>query len=939
MDVAPRKALTSSPSRVTFSDRLRIISVNVNGYRTREPEIKRLAEKYEHNSILALSDTRLKKDIEVRLPRFNILRYDKAPTATMATAGGVMLAIPEKWICKRVDLRSIGQEFECVAAIISPAAPGSKPFKLMCVYNHPNHHFPANLLREFNQITFNGSNIGGFLVGDLNCAHTAFGSRTSNSFGNRFLQLLNDEQMIFHPIPSPTYISNASGLSNTLDLVISDLSGSRLVDSCYVGEDIGSDHFPVVTELALHAVKTKRSVLDFGKFVEAVDTELANYITSENIDEDIIKINNIIMECNQRSTRTITQKKRRIPPEVMQNITLRKTIMKNRKKATTDVARILLSKSYNRINKTIQQQMQEIKEQEAASLAERICTAEDTTTMWRMLKRYKNNNKPSDEPDAPLITPSGRLTENNTERCQEFARYLHSVHQTPYNPIFDEDFKREIDDSINEEIRVVKTNYIPPINVSRLEELLAETKLKSAPGEDLITYKLLKSCAIHSKKIFCNLINKCLEKNIFPRAWKQAKVVMLAKPGRDKNLACNYRPISLLSCLGKMYERYIYAFLLHELNKKKFLNPFQAGFTKKRSAHEHIFRLAQDIENGFKERKCTLALFLDVRAAFDAVWTQGLKYKINKIGLPCQLENILHSFLDNRTLNVFLDGTWSESVELRAGTPQGSVLSPILYLIFVNDLPSSLNLSKVSTSQYADDAGLWTTSASSMEANRIMQIELTKLENWCKKWQVSLHPAKSKLVHFTKCPRHREEIPGGPTVNVFNEQITATSQAEYLGVLFDSRMTWEPHTQKIVAKGYKRVNLLRSVAALSKNVKPEIINLLYKTTIRSIFEYGSICIVSAAETHIRKMQMVQNQAIRIMLQTPAYISIKDLHDCSGLPLVKDHLIEHARKRIKDMERLSPILEPTIAKYHQIKHIKENASTLDVIEYCGSGGRR
>ena len=87
------------------------------------------------------------------------------------------------------------------------------------------------------------------------------------------------------------------------------------------------------------------------------------------------------------------------------------------------------------------------------------------------------------------------------------------------------------------------------------------------------------------------------------------------------------------------------------------------------------------------------------------------------------------------------------------------------------------------------------------------------------------------------------------------------------------------------------------------------------------------------------MQMVQNQAIRIMLQTPAYISIKDLHDCSGLPLVKDHLIEHARKRIKDMERLSPILEPTIAKYQQIKHIKENASTLDVIEYRGSVGRR
>ena len=224
------------------------------------------------------------------------------------------------------------------------------------------------------------------------------------------------------------------------------------------------------------------------------------------------------------------------------------------------------------------------------------------------------------------------------------------------------------------------------------------------------------------------------------------------------------------------------------------------------------------------------------------------------------------------------------------------------------------------------------THSSSVEATRILQAELTELEKWCKRWQVSLHPAKSKLVAFTKCPRHREEIPGGPTLTVFNENILATSQAEYLGVLFDSRMTWEPNTQKIVAKGFKRINLLRSIVALTKNPKSEMISLLYKTIIRSIFEYSSVCIINAAETHMNKLQLVQNQAIRIMLRTPAYVSIKDLHDCSGIPLIKDHLIQHAKKRIKDMERLSPILGPTIATYQLLKHIKENASTLDVIGY-------
>ena len=108
--------------------------------------------------------------------------------------------------------------------------------------------------------------------------------------------------------------------------------------------------------------------------------------------------------------------------------------------------------------------------------------------------------------------------------------------------------------------------------------------------------------------------------------------------------------------------------------------------------------------------------------------------------------------------------------------------------------------------------------------------------------------------------------------------------------------------------------------------------MLYIATIRSIFEYGSVCVANAADTHLHKMQLAQNQAIRIMLRTPAYVSVKDLHDCSGVPYMKAHLIEHAKKRIKAMERLSPIISATIASYQTVKHIKENASTLDAIGY-------
>ena len=406
---------------------------------------------------------------------------------------------------------------------------------------------------------------------------------------------------------------------------------------------------------------------------------------------------------------------------------------------------------------------------------------------------------------------------------------------------------------------------------------------------------------------------------------------MLPKPGRDRSLACNYRPISLLSCLGKIYERHIYIYLMLELQAKNFLNVHQAGFIKKRSTHEHLFRLSQGILTGFKKRECTLALFLDVRAAFDSVWTNGLKYKINQIGLSKQLENVLHSFLDSRSLKVLHNGIWSETVDLKAGTPQGACLSPILYLIFVNDLIPSLNLSLSSASQYADDIGLWNSNASVKEAEKQLQQDLSKVEEWCRKWHVSLHPAKSKLICFTKCPRHKAEMPAGPSVQISGEQVKSVQEADFLGLTFDARMTWEPQTRKMLTRAYQRLNLLRSIAALAAKPDPNTLLTLYKSTIRSIFEYSAICFISAADCHFQKLQMIQNQALRLTLATPAYVSIKDLHDCAGIQPLHKHLTDFAQKRLTFMKRTSPIITPTIEEHQKVKHIKENPSALDIIK--------
>ena len=808
--------------RKTFNDKVKVISLNVNGFRSREAEIRRFLNEQGKNCVLALSDTRLKKDTEIgEIADFTMLRCDKEYNTEMATAGGVALIIPKKWSCLRVPISTSGKPFEAISVILLPPDQGICPIKLVCVYNHPKNHFPQCIFSHFKNVSFNGKSVGGFLVGDFNCPHTSFGSRTTNEFGIKFLQAVNHENLIYFHLHSPTYYSSSTGQANILDMVMADEAGSRLVESCYVGDDVGSDHLPVVTKLTFRAKPIQKSKTNLALWAQCVDTKLENFVASDSIDENISNLNNLITAAKNLCTRTVVCKfKRILPLEIRQNIQLRKTVSKNRKKATSAIGQKVLTKIYNRLNHRIQNQIKEFDEREKQKLCGKICNSNNTFEMWKAFNNYKNKNKSFEEPEAPLTKPDGKLTGNNKEKCDEFARYLHSVHQTPESPLFDAAFKKKVDDEVCNETRQTETNSLGRIYIPQFERLLSETKANSSPGEDGISYDLMKLCSKKSKQIFCDIINQCLENNIFPKAWKEAKVRMLPKPGRDKTQSCNYRPISLLSCIGKIYERFIYAYLMKELEALKFINPNQAGFVKGRSTQEHLLRLTQGIYNGFKKRKCTMGLFLDVKAAFDAVWKNGLKYKIGKIGLSGQMKNILFSFLDNRTLKVFIDGIWSEVVELKAGTPQGSCLSPILYLIFVNDLTDTLDLTSTSCSQFADDVGLWATQSKAGDALRVIQGEVAKIEQWCRRWYVTLSPIKSKLILFSKCPRHREEAEEGLFVKLFNEEIPLSNEADFLGVKYDSRLTWEPQIKKITAKAYKRLNLLRAVSALSTTPNP-----------------------------------------------------------------------------------------------------------------------
>ena len=168
-------------------------------------------------------------------------------------------------------------------------------------------------------------------------------------------------------------------------------------------------------------------------------------------------------------------------------------------------------------------------------------------------------------------------------------------------------------------------------------------------------------------------------------------------------------------------------------------------------------------------------------------------------------------------------------------------------------------------------------------------------------------------------------------INRIKKTIPTRNEATYLGVVFDTRLTWERHINNIRKRAYGRLNLLRAMASLSKKHNPTLLYQIYNSTIRSIFEYSAVCIISSANTHLQRLQIIQNEALRIILKLPAYIPIATMNDAANQKNVKEHLCTVAKDRITKLCENSILVKETVDNYKKIKSNHFNSSPLDEIK--------
>ena len=266
-----------------------------------------------------------------------------------------------------------------------------------------------------------------------------------------------------------------------------------------------------------------------------------------------------------------------------------------------------------------------------------------------------------------------------------------------------------------------------------------------------------------------------------------------------------------------------------------------------------------------------------------AQWTQVQIYQLD---LPTKLCRWLSDFLVGRVIQVKIEGFLSLKVYPKAGVPQGSNLSPLLFLIYVNDMPNPTH-HQTNKSQFADDASQWALSRNIDLAAEYLQQDFDKLARWCTKWRIELNPEKTKVIIFSKS---RSAIRAEPALSLYGDLLSCYPHIKFLGITFDKRMTFTKHFEEILECCHNKFHRLRILVNKKWGPSPATILQIYKQCVRSIFEYGIVSTITVSETVITKIQRVQNSFIRLALPFPKYVSACLLHEASGLPYVRERLI-------------------------------------------------
>ncbi|GFY08606.1 probable RNA-directed DNA polymerase from transposon X-element [Trichonephila clavipes] len=725
---------------------------------------------------------------------------------------------------------------------------------------------------------------------DFNAPHTAWNCKNNSSRGVRLLDFTNLTNLHIAYPDSPTRFG--INTSNILDIaIIRNFYYPYTINSLY---DLSSDHNPVLLNFTLklnkditnpRAVPTNWPL--FSKKLNA-NLSLLNYHpntikTNSDIDKKITEFIDTVGAAHNHASRPIETPHKSYTPPHIHKLIKQKNQYRNLYHRTLDPHYKTL---YNKAQKNVKKQLKNYSNENWTARLQGLNTQDNSP--WAVQKFLKN--KRSDI--SPLNCSTGTVVTDNQKANILTDSILDNFTENIRNTNDFDDDDELINNTVNSFLSIPPLTTTETAYPSEIISYIKKSNSKKAPGKDGISNRMTKNFTLKAILILTVLINKSLTLNYFPKSWKEAIIFPILKPGKNKILPTSYRPISLLPKLSKITESIILTRLKIFIYTNNLLNPNQYGFTNKLSTLHPLLNLTEAITEGFQNKKSTGAVFLDIQKAFDRVWLTGLTYKLINYNLPPPLVFLLHSYNTNRSYQVRVKDTLSNTKNISYGVAQGSLLGPLLFNLYINDIPD-YTLTKLN--MFADDTAIRTTYKRITSVTYALNKHLKLLENYYNKWKISINLEKSAAVLFTK----KRKIPPPPTI--YNTTIPWSQSTKYLGITFDKNLTWKTHIQHTRQKFRKIMFKLFPLIGRNSELSRDNKVLLYTAVMRPILAYGCPVWGYAAKTNINILDTLQNSTIRMIVKATRYMRNDDIRNAIKIKSFKSYIQKIAKNFFNSLQ--------------------------------------
>ena len=753
------------------------------------------------------------------------------------------------------------------------------------IYKHPNSTIAG--LKQFKNdlnsilVKINNENKNCIIAGDINL--DALNIKKTNN--KEFFEMIMDSNFI--PLVTlPTRIQDES--CTTIDHIFINQklisnSSKRLAGNIY--SDI-SDHLP--NFLTLGHTKTykinnsrpyvrifgEKNHKKFEKAMEETNWESLYQATEPETAIGIFKAtyNKVFNESFplKKLSRARAKDKKWVNPKLRKLINKKEdTYRKLLNNPTSDT----IKKKYAKIRNTVNSQTEaaEIKYYQELMNEEK----KSMRNLWDVAGAIINPQKMKKSSHIKSLKHKGETITNSGKMADIFNKYFSSIGK---------DLAEKIKVKNNAHKKYLKNRLQPSIELTEVtsEEILKilnSLKTNKAAGDDGIRPGMLKKCATTLMDPLTHIMNLSFKKGIVPDCLKLAKVMPVYKK-EDKTVTGNYRPVALLSILDKIMEKLMYSRIIKFLNNHKILYKYQFGFRKQHSTEQAVIEIIDNIIEELEKGSLVAGIFLDLSKAFDVVDHQILLGKLEHYGIRGTCLEWFRSYLENRKQYTIVNGTKSSAERVEYGVPQGSVLGPLLFLIYTNDIAESTKDYKLRL--FADDSNIFVVAKDPTTLKENMIKAVTNICEWFRVNKLTVNMSKTQFTIFTK---PNKTIPGTlNSMKVMDTLVERVDSAKYLGIYIDGNLSWKKHIEELEGKLSKTIQAFKIVSRYINNNQKKA---CYYAYFYSRINYGIELYSQCTSKLLKRIQVKQNNALKVLYKRDYFTPTNELHKDMDLLKVKD----------------------------------------------------